>query len=97
MNLLAVNQKSKENGDHQGPSLTSDNRDERILARRLRVEQRIEQRRRYFDRCLPSMRCMDINEFHRLEKHSALFRLSQTNIKMKLVKLKIKSNTHDNG
>jgi hypothetical protein len=46
MDLLAINQKSKGGDDDQGPSLTSQNRDERILARRLRVEQRISQKRR---------------------------------------------------
>ncbi len=46
MDLLAINQKAKGDDDNQGPSLTSQNRDERVLARRLRVEQRIAQKRR---------------------------------------------------
>jgi hypothetical protein len=46
MDLLAINQKSKDDGDNQGPSLTSQQREERVLARRIRVEQRIDQRRR---------------------------------------------------
>ena len=46
MELLAINQKSKSDDGNQGPSLASQNRDERILARRLRVEQRILQKRR---------------------------------------------------
>lgn len=46
MELLAINQKSKDEAENQGPSLLSENREERILARRLRVEQRIAQRRR---------------------------------------------------
>jgi hypothetical protein len=46
MDLLAINQKAKGDDDNQGPSLTSQNRDERIVARRLRVEQRIIQKRR---------------------------------------------------
>ena len=46
MDVLAINQKSKDDADNQGPSLLSDHRDERIIARRLRVEQRILQRRR---------------------------------------------------
>ena len=46
MDLLAINQKSKGDEENQGPSLTSQHRDERILARRLRVDQRIAQKRR---------------------------------------------------
>jgi hypothetical protein len=46
MDLLAIHQKSKGDDSNQGPSLTSQNRDERVLARRLRVEQRIVQKRR---------------------------------------------------
>lgn len=46
MDLLAINQKSKDGDDNQGPSLTSQNREERVLARRLRVEQRNAQRKR---------------------------------------------------
>ncbi|CAF1009300.1 unnamed protein product [Rotaria sordida] len=46
MELLAINQKSKGDDDNQGPSLTSQNRDERVLARRIRVEQRIAQKKR---------------------------------------------------
>ena len=46
MDLLAINQKAKGDDENQGPSLASQNRDERILARRLRVEQRIIQKRR---------------------------------------------------
>jgi hypothetical protein len=46
MELLAINQKSRGDDDNQGPSLNSQNRDERILARRLRVEQRIIQKKR---------------------------------------------------
>jgi hypothetical protein len=46
MDLLAIHQKAKGDDDNQGPSLTSQNRDERILARRLRVDQRIIQKRR---------------------------------------------------
>lgn len=46
MELLAINQKSKGDDDNQGPALTSQIRDERVLARRLRVEQRLAQKRR---------------------------------------------------
>lgn len=46
MDLLAINQKAKGDEENQGPSLASSNRDERILARRLRVDQRILQKRR---------------------------------------------------
>jgi hypothetical protein len=46
MDLLAINQKAKSDDSNQGPSLASQNRDERVLARRLRVEQRILQKRR---------------------------------------------------
>lgn len=46
MELLEINQKSKDESENQGPSLLSDNREERILARRLRVQQRIAQRQR---------------------------------------------------
>ena len=46
MDVLAINQKSNDNDNTQGPSLTSQNRDERILARRTRIEQRLVQRHR---------------------------------------------------
>ncbi|CAF3016355.1 unnamed protein product [Rotaria socialis] len=46
MELLAIHQKSKDGDDNQGPSLTSQIRDERILARRIRVDQRIAQKKR---------------------------------------------------
>ncbi|CAF0771917.1 unnamed protein product [Adineta steineri] len=45
MDLLAINQKSKDEGENQGPSLTSENREERIKARRNRVKQRIQQKK----------------------------------------------------
>ncbi|CAF4341739.1 unnamed protein product, partial [Adineta steineri] len=45
MDLLAINQKSKDEGENQGPSLTSENREERIKARRNRVKQRIQEKK----------------------------------------------------
>jgi hypothetical protein len=45
MDLLAINQKSKGDDENEGPSLTSNNREERILARRHRVEQRKKQKK----------------------------------------------------
>ena len=46
MEHLELNKKSKDDNENQGPSLRSELREERILARRVRVEQRNAQRRR---------------------------------------------------
>ncbi|UJR28340.1 hypothetical protein I4U23_009582 [Adineta vaga] len=43
MDLLAINQKFVNEDENQGPSLTSENQEERIAARRARVQQRLNQ------------------------------------------------------
>ncbi|CAF0924947.1 unnamed protein product [Adineta ricciae] len=50
MDLLAINQKFVSDDENQGPSLTSENREERIAARRARALQRLNQQKDKDDR-----------------------------------------------